>query len=170
MPTPLSVTQLVEGSGNNFHAKVARWFHAHGWYTAVSPYYMDQSQAKARELDLVVEKLWPINDSFGNHLGDVVVRLFVECKFVAAEAVFWFAPKDVPAARKLVCNSRPFREDNTYTDKHHYIATCPNVAKLFASSNSKAQENERLLQGAESGAERHGRFALSVAIPSVPCR
>ena len=142
MPTPVSVTQLIQGSGNNFHAKVARWFHANGWHTVVSPYYMDQSQAKARELDLVVEKTWPITGTFDQHQGVVVVRLFVECKFIAAEAVFWFAPKNSDAATKLVCGLGPFRDNNSYTFNHHYIAKSPSVAKLFASGNAKAQENE----------------------------
>ena len=142
MAIPSSVAELIEGSGNNFHAKVARWFHANGWHTVVSPYYMDQTQSKARELDLVVEKLWPMKNLFGEPEGDVVVRLFVECKFVAAEAAFWFAPKDVSAATALVCSSGPFTPDNMYRLKHHYLAKCQSVAKLFASSNSRAQENE----------------------------
>lgn len=137
-----TVTKLIEGSGNNFHVKVARWFHTNGWHTVVSPYYMDQAQAKARELDLVVEKLWPIRGTFNEFQGNIVVRLFVECKFVAAEAVFWFAPKDSAAANRLVCSLGPFLADNSYTMRHHYIAKSPNVAKLFASSNGKAQENE----------------------------
>lgn len=142
MPVRTSITQLIDGSGNNFHAKVARWFHANDWHTVVSPYYMDQGQSKARELDLVVEKLWPIRDVFGQPEGDVVVRLFVECKFVASEAVFWFAPKDTEAAKKLVCRSGSFSENNMYTERHHYLAKSPNVAKLFASNNTRTSENE----------------------------
>jgi hypothetical protein len=142
MSVPTSVTELIQGSGNNFHAKVARWFHENGWHTIVSPYYMDQTQSKARELDLIVEKPWPIKDVFGHPEGDVLVRLFVECKFVASESVFWFAPKDEPAATNLVCSLGPFRPDNSSTLKHHYLARCPNVAKLFVSNNSRAQENE----------------------------
>jgi hypothetical protein len=142
MSPPTTITQLIEGSGNNFHAKVARWFSSNGWHTVVSPYYMDQSQAKARELDLVVEKLWPIRNFFNEPQGDVVIRLFVECKFVPTEAVFWFAPKNRDSAKKLVCALGPFRENNMYADKHHYLASCPRVAKLFASNNTRAQENE----------------------------
>jgi len=73
MPVPETITKLIEGSGNNFHAKVARWFTEHGWAVAVSPYYMDQTLSKARELDLIVEKAWPINDRYGRATGDVVV-------------------------------------------------------------------------------------------------
>ncbi len=142
MLIPTVVTQLIEGSGNNFHAKVARWFNANGWHVVVSPYYLDQMQSKARELDLVVEKLWPLTDDWGRRRGDVVVRLFVECKFVVSETVFWFASKNMASALSLVCNCEPFRKDNTLTQKHHYLATSPKVAKIFASNNAKSSENE----------------------------
>lgn len=142
MPVPESVTRLIANSGNNFRARVARWFQANGWHTAVSPYYMDQTQSKAREIDLAAEKLWPITDTFGQHKGDVLVRLFVECKFVAAETVFWFAPKNTDAAEALVCGVWPFRKDNSYTWKLHYISRCPAVAKVFASGNDRAPEND----------------------------
>ncbi len=55
---------------------------------------LDQSQQKARELDLVVEKSIPINNSFGARQGDIVVRLFVECKYVPRYSVFWFKDKN----------------------------------------------------------------------------
>ena len=37
-----------------------------GWHVVVSPYYMDQTQSKAREIDLVAEKLWPVTDALGH--------------------------------------------------------------------------------------------------------
>lgn len=139
---PESISKLIQTSGNSFHAKVARWLQGNGWHTQISPYYMDQTQDKARELDLVAEKLWPIEDQFGQRFGDVVIRLFVECKFVAAEAVFWFTPKDMQAVRQLVHTTPPFRENNLYTEKHHYLSTSPKVAKLFSSANGKGTESE----------------------------
>ena len=59
---------------------------------------MDQTQNKAREIDLVAEKLWPVMDHWGQPMGDVAVRLFVECKFIPSYSVFWFADKDTEAA------------------------------------------------------------------------
>jgi hypothetical protein len=140
MSIPKSVTTLVEKSGNNFHAKVARWLNANEWHTIVSPYYMDQTQGKARELDIVAEKFWPIRNRWDDPIGDVVVRILVECKFIASESVFWFAPKNMTATRVLVHGLGPFKEDNAYTKKHHYLADSASVAKLFTSSNGKAQE------------------------------
>jgi hypothetical protein len=88
MTVPEEVTQLVSGSGNNFHAKVARWMQSNSWHVSVSPYYLDQIQNKPREIDLVAEKMWPVMDMFGRPIGDVAVRLFIECKFVPSYSVF----------------------------------------------------------------------------------
>ena len=142
MTIPKEIVELVSSSGNNFHAKVARWFTEHGWHVVISPYYMDQSQSKAREIDLVAEKLWPVEDSFRNKKDDIAVRLFIECKFVATDAVFWFADKDRDSALELVCANGSLPRDNFYTNKHHYLSQSPRVAKLFSSSNTKAAENE----------------------------
>jgi hypothetical protein len=143
MSVPEEVLRLVSESGNNFHAKVARWLQADGWHVTVSPYYMDQTQNKAREIDLVAEKLWPVMDRWGSQpIGDVAVRLFVECKFIPSYSVFWFTNKDALAAEKLVCTSGPFRADNMYTKKHHYLAKSPRVAKLFAASIGRGTDND----------------------------
>ena len=69
MTVPSEVSELIKNSGNNFHAKVARWLAENDWHVVVSPYYMDQTQNKAREIDLIAEKFWPINDSFSNQTG-----------------------------------------------------------------------------------------------------
>ena len=142
MDVPDEISKLVGNSGNKFHAIVARWFSAKGWHVVVSPYYMDQTQSKAREIDLIAEKLWPVPDTFDHHVGHVAVRLFIECKFVPSYSVFWFADKDRESARDLVCARGHFQPDNIYTEKHHYLAKGAKVAKLFATSVSKAQENE----------------------------
>lgn len=139
---PTEIDELVKGSGNSFHAKVARWFRDNGWHIVVSPYYMDQSQNKAREIDLIAEKLFPIKDAFGSPVDDLAVRLFVECKFVPTHSVFWFTDKRQDAALELVCSSGTFRANNSYTEKHHYLAQSAKVAKLFATSANKAQEND----------------------------
>ncbi len=142
MSIPKEIKELIERSGNNFHAKVSRWLVSEGWYVVVSPYYMDQTQAKAREIDLIAEKPWPVYDSFSQPVSNIAVRLFIECKFISSNAVFWFADKDTKAAKELVCSIWPFRDNNTYTDKHHYLSQSSRVAKLFTSSRTKAPEND----------------------------
>ena len=141
MSIPSEITQLVAGSGNSFHAKVARWLRSDGWHVVISPYYMDQTQNKAREIDLIAEKLWPIFDAFGRPVAGLAVRLFVECKYIPTYSVFWMTDKNLLAAEALVCRGGHFRPNNTYTSKHHYLATSATVAKLFATSG-KGQEAE----------------------------
>ena len=140
--TPESVGKLIRGSGNNFHAKVARWFADNNWHVVVSPYYMDQAQNKPREIDLVVEKQWPIGNRLSDATDYVVVRLFVECKFISTESVFWFSNKNFAAARALVEKGGLFRPNSSFSAKHHYIAESPRVAKLFATHNINTAENE----------------------------
>ena len=143
MAAPDEVLKLVAESGNNFHAKVARWMQSDGWHVTVSPYYMDQTQNKAREIDLVAEKLWPVMDhSSHQSIGDVAVRLFIECKFIPSYSVFWFTDKDMESGEKLVCSSGRFRSGNSYTKKHHYLAQSPRVAKLFATNVARGTDND----------------------------
>jgi hypothetical protein len=142
MSTPDDITQLITNSGNSFHAKVARALSAAGWHVVISPYYMDQTQSKAREIDLIAEKLWPVSDHFGRPVANLAVRLFVECKFVPTASVFWFTDKDRSAAEALVTSARLFPQNNTYTQKHHYLSHSSRVAKLFTTSGPKGQESD----------------------------
>lgn len=142
MTVPTQIQGLIDSSGNNFHAKVAQWFVADGWSIQISPYYLDQTQQKAREIDLVAEKLWPYKDPFGQHQGYVLVRLYIECKFVPSHAVFWFAEKSKREAESLVCSFEGFTSNNSYTSQHHYLAQSDRVAKLFTSSQTKQQESD----------------------------
>ena len=142
MTIPTEVATLINSSGNNFHVKVARWFQTNGWSVVVSPYYMDQTQGKAREIDLVAERLWPVRHAYSSNLDYVAVRLVIECKYVPGHSVFWFAGKDRDAALDLVCSTGSFRANNNYTEKHHYLALSLSVAKLFASSTGRAHESD----------------------------
>jgi hypothetical protein len=183
---PPQVQELIESSGNTFHAKVARWFTDHGWSISVSPYYMDQSQQKARELDLVVEKVSEIRNSFGEWKGRVAVRLFVECKFLPGHSVFWFMQKDKPAIEQMLCAARMFRERNTHTGEHHYLSSGDRVAKLFTSSATRGQEADPFYKAlnqslnalvslrrhparAFSSGRQQGGFQITLDFPVVVC-
>ena len=140
MIVPQPIQELIDSSGNSFHAKVARWLTDNGWALQVSPYYLDPVQQKAREVDLIAEKAWPLNTMFGTPVGHVLVRLYIECKFVPGHAVFWFSEKSTAEAKTLVTSTGVFRADNSYTNKHHYLSLSQRVAKLFTSSQTKGQE------------------------------
>ena len=135
------IAKLISTSGNSFHSKVASWLKEHGWSVAVSPYYLEQTLGKAREIDIIAEKVMTRRGSYQHQGVLVLVRLFVECKYVGVPSVFWFAEKEREAAEKLVCRSGKFRMDNTQTLDHHYLLGSE-VAKIFASASSKDAENE----------------------------
>jgi hypothetical protein len=146
MVVPTQVQELIEASGNTFHARVARWFISAGWSVTVSPYYMDHAQQKARELDLIVERACPIRGFGSDVQGQVAIRLFVECKYLPGYSVFWFERKDRHAIEQAICSRGTFVPDNLYTAKHHYLSSGDRIAKLFASSNSKGHETELLFR------------------------
>jgi hypothetical protein len=136
------IADLVIRSGNNFHARVARAFRDRKWKVVVSPYYLDQVQGKAREIDLIAEATWRGAHSVGETPCDVTVRLFVECKCLPTTTVFWMAEKDHYKAKRLVCSGGAFGPDNHFTLEHHYLLHGQKVAKLFATSASKESEQE----------------------------
>jgi len=139
------IEKLIKYSGNNFHCKVLNYLKKKEWTVLVSPYYSDNVSDKPREIDLIAEKAFTVNDPYSITLGEINVTLFVECKYIPQEVVFWFHDKDVNKARELVLKTTPLRENNLYTENHHYLTkNSQRVAKLFASDNKKNVENEPL--------------------------
>jgi hypothetical protein len=136
------IEALVNESGNSFHCKVTNYLKEKGWYTLVSPYYMDSATSKPREIDLIAEKNWFYEERFKGKYGDIIIKLFVECKYISQPNVFWFSNKDFASAKQWVVTNTPLREDNYFTERHHYLATNHKVAKLFASKNRPNTENE----------------------------
>ena len=145
------IQKLINVSGINHHTKVVRWLAKNGWDVRVSPYYMDQTQNKAREIDLIAEKHWNIINEHTHKIeGRVIVRLFVECKYVQNYSVFWFADKDKESAvdcvkasaRSLTGSRNPFKQIQGVTKKHHYLAEPQKAAKLFATQKINSQEHD----------------------------
>ena len=136
------IEAIVNESGNSFHCRVANYLRDKGWYTLVSPYYMDSATSKPREVDLIAEKNWFCTGRFEGKSGNVITKLFVECKYISQPNVFWFSDKDFASAKQWVVTNTPLRGDDVFAAKHHYLATNHKVAKLFASKNRPNTENE----------------------------
>ena len=165
MAIPKEVQYLIGKSGNSFHAEVAREMNNKGWRVMVSPYYLDQTLGKAREIDLVVERVWPISNQTDRY-GGIAVRLFIECKYVPSYSVFWFSDKDKSSAEDLICYKSPFRKNNIFLEDHHYLAASPRVAKVFASNNNKQAENEPFYKALNQ--VLHGMVSLQSKTVSAP--
>jgi len=152
--------KLVRESGNNFHCEVVNFLRGKEWETLVSAYYLDSATDKPREIDLIAEKAWVIPSDSGK-VTEVVIRLFIECKYISQINAFWFSKMDVESAKKWIAK------------QHHYLAHNTRVAKLFASKNKPNMESEvifkALNQCLNSMVYLRGRPFLTVR-PSYPGR
>ena len=133
---------IVSASGNNFHRRVVNSLREKGWYTTVSPYYMDSGTSKAREIDLIAEKSWDFDDGFKSTHGTINFKLFIECKYIPNVNVLWFDERDSFSAKKWIAENTPLPKGSYTEDGHHYLSSCHKVAKLFASKNMPNIENE----------------------------
>jgi hypothetical protein len=140
--------KLMTESGNGLQCRVAQFFRVRGWTVLMSPYYIDASTDRPRELDLIVERSYPVQRIWaGNVPKSVRVRLFIECKYIVQGAVFWFDAMDRNKTVAWIESNTPFRRDNIYIRPQHYLAQGDQVAKLFASETKKAEENDPIFRG-----------------------
>lgn len=136
--------EIMEKSGNGFHTKVVKLLREQQWTVLVSPYYSDNFTDKPREIDIISEKKFDVND-FSTWLGSLNVNLFVECKYVNGTTVFWFDFKNNNRAieRIMADTGMAHPNDNININQHHYLSpTSVSVAKLFSSEKSRSEENE----------------------------
>ena len=123
---------ITELDGNNFQYKVKKALTDSGWNTRMSPYYNDSFSEKPREIDIIAEKAFPqIDTSF--YTGTVIVRLFIECKYISKQTTFWFDKRNLERAKKIVERMRAFHEPNKNYEvlqKHHYLFDSL-IAKLW---------------------------------------
>ena len=96
MPILDEIEKIVVESGNSFHCQVTNFLKEKGWQSLVSPYYMDGATNKPREIDLIAEKHWSRERDYGRgESGALIIKLFIECKYISQPTVFWFSDKDI---------------------------------------------------------------------------
>lgn len=133
------IAELIERSGNNFHCQVINFLRAAAWTVLISPYYNDNFTDKPREIDIVAEKEFVVNNNFDQFLGMLNVKLFIECKFINKDIIFWLDEKDKEKANERVERDTSIQYLNE--NSHHYLKN-GKVAKLFSSSPEKSLDNE----------------------------
>lgn len=146
---PLEAAQrIVNRSGNNFHSKVARFFRDNDWNIMLSPYYVDPATDRAREIDLIAEKLFFVKHRhYEQHIGTIRLRLHIECKFIKQKTVFWFDGLDETQAKNWISRNTLFNTDERVAPRHHYSGAMANqVAKLFATDENKDVESDPIFK------------------------
>jgi hypothetical protein len=108
----------------------------------VSPYYSDNFTDKPREIDIIAERLYDANEH-GTVFGGINARLFIECKYVNVDTVFWFDDKDKNRAVERIINDTGLEHPshNTNIRQHHYFDDAP-VAKLFSSRKTSGEDGD----------------------------
>ncbi|KKP67790.1 MAG: hypothetical protein UR66_C0010G0028 [Candidatus Moranbacteria bacterium GW2011_GWE1_35_17] len=138
------IKKIVARSGNNFHYQVVNFLRELGWSVLVSPYYTDNLTDKPREIDIIAEKAFDVN-TWGSSqwMGTLNVRLFIECKYINNNNVFWFDVIDKQSVISRVMSDTPLKspKENTNIEKHHYMKV-EKVAKLFSSDNGNRENSE----------------------------
>lgn len=143
--TKTTAEEIIERSGNSFHSKVVKKLRECGWSVLVSPHYSDNFTDKPREIDIIAEKKFDVKGFVHSWLGTLNVRLFIECKYINGDTVFWFDSKDQDRAvdRIMRDTGMDHPTKNVTIQRHHYYQDVP-VAKLFASDKGKNEENEMI--------------------------
>jgi len=138
------IKNLIKNSGMITHHKVVEILRQEDWKVLVSPYYYDNITEKTKEIDIIAEKQIPIIDFPGDRTDNFLgVQLFIECKYIDQEIIFWFDEIDKEkAADKIeedfnlkIAGEGRGGGDATFSDFHYLEAE--KVAKLFSTNANK---------------------------------
>jgi hypothetical protein len=139
--TDQDLTDIIDKSGHRLLCDTNAFFLRHGWTTRLSQYYVDATTDKAREIDLIAEKVFEFGDRYQRDWVHFHVRLNIECKYVNAPVIFWMDPVDRDAVHRWVNSRTPFKTTNQYSNNLHYMSA-DWVAKLFASKKGSGEDTE----------------------------
>jgi hypothetical protein len=133
-----------------FHYKVYNYFKDKGWKVQLSPYYIDNYTQKPREVDIIAEKFYKIEQPIltranlkeslsdpQKYLGTFNVRLYIECKLKDLEeyVLFFEKPGNNKFTVLLPGMNIFFYEEEVHNLKIHYFED--EVLKLFAIQSNK---------------------------------
>ncbi|MDP2736220.1 MAG: hypothetical protein Q8O59_00330 [bacterium] len=137
------INMLVEESGMITHFNATNILRQKGWSVLVSPYYHDSISDSIRETDLIAEKFFYSADMPRHSSVQINIQLFLECKYIKQEIVFWFDKID--KVRALSSLKKETGLTITYggsgggdilLDEFHYFNR-DIVAKLFSTNSNK---------------------------------
>ncbi len=131
--------EIVKLDGNDFQYKVKKALTDAGWNVRMSPHYNDSFSEKPREIDIIAEKIF-ISSREDFYDGTVIVRMFIECKYITEQTTFHFEQKNLDKAKEVVDSTRAFHEANKNHEvlvNHHYLSD-KLVAKLYRTDGKNA--------------------------------
>lgn len=136
------IKTLIEDSGIILHNKATNILRNNEWSVLVSPYYQDTITDLIRETDLIAEKQINSADRGNQSSFQINLQLFIECKYIKQEIVFWFdkidKDKAVESLEKETNLSILYNKHaaDITTDKFIHLQN-DDVAKLFSSNTNR---------------------------------
>ena len=138
------IQEIIDKSGYDLQFQVAEYLEGHKWEVSISPHYNDPATGKPREIDIIAIRRWPMRNDFeSRELGELLIRLFIECKYIKDSAVLWFRQKNMTSAMELakdnsILDSKPdyYLVQNQTPAQHHYVDDVQ-VAKIAAKSGKR---------------------------------
>ena len=132
--------KTIKPDGYDFQYRVKKALEDAAWIVRMSPHYNDSFSEKPREIDIIAEKIFfPAQNSFYN--STVVVRLFVECKYIAEQTTFWFQERNIDKAKRVVDSTHNFHkvDDNHYVQINHHYLSSDLIAKLYKTDGKNSE-------------------------------
>ena len=133
---------LVENSGMLTHLKTVACLKKNEWSVNISSYYYDNVADLVKEIDIIAEKQFN-SAEFGWHsTAPLNVQLFIECKYINKEIVFWFDTVNKDKAMEKIEEETGLQVldgDRVSADitanQFHYLQV-EKVAKLFSTNSN----------------------------------
>ncbi len=131
------ILKIIEEGGDQLQFDAAEVFKKNGWDCQLSPYYKDISTDKSRELDIIARKEFVILDSFYGRKDKFLVRLFIECKYIKNDNLFYFVSRNIEKA-KIQAKDNGVLRNIEYVDlqNNHYFKESE-VAKTWKPSSGR---------------------------------
>jgi len=144
--------ELIEKSGHNLHLEVAELLRSTGWEVEISPYYYDEIANKPREIDIIAKKLIKVRDNpdipSEPDIDRYKINLFIECKYLDGEIVFWSDETSSDKIKEAINNSILELNINSddFRENHHYLKhSWRKITKLFETKQKEKGSNQDII-------------------------
>jgi hypothetical protein len=133
---------LFEKSGMITHLKTVDRLREKGWSVNISSYYYDNAADLLKEIDIIAEKQFYSSTRHDSSV-QLNVQLFMECKYVNQEIIFWFDSINREKAADKLERDTELRIETVQRgggdiagSDFHYLKS-DRVAKLFSSNANR---------------------------------
>lgn len=166
------ISKIIEKSGHDFHLKVSKKLRDLGWNTVDNHYYNDPDSGKAREIDIIATKEYPVHGDSFNHVNEkIIIKLFIECKYINSPTIFWFKNRDINRAIELskdseILNDKPDNYVNDLT-KHHYVKSNDVTGQWQSTNNDVFNEAQHQVLKAMLFFKEAGQENYEISYPII---